>query len=87
MSLRGPAPLSAGTFRCEQTIDNRVAVVSYAPRGGQALVAKTCAVVLTQVGKTPDMPILGTFDATFDKPGGGTISLANGEIDVALTVR
>jgi hypothetical protein len=87
MSLRGPAPLSAGTFHCGQVVDNRTAALSYVPAGGGALLAKTCAVVLTQVGNTPDKPILGTFEATFDKPGGGTISLANGRIDVALTSR
>jgi hypothetical protein len=86
LSLSAPTPLSPGTFVCGQTVGDRMVALSFASGAARAVAADTCTVVLTQVGKTPDVPILGTLEATFPQPGGGTLTFTNGRINIPLSV-
>jgi len=83
VELSGPAPLSPATFMCGRTPPE--ALIGY-QSGAQAaaLTAETCTIVLTQVGKTPDHPVTGTFEATFANPDGGTIVFSDGTFRLPL---
>jgi hypothetical protein len=84
LSLSAPTPLSPGTFQCGQTVDDRMVAISFTASSARAEAADSCTLVLTQVGKTPEVPILGTFEATFPRPDGSRLTFTNGRIEIAL---
>ena len=87
IALSAPT-LSPGTFDCSTPVAGQTLIVTYfMGDAGQNLNVQTCKIVLTQIGKVAGDPVVGTFEATFSKQGGGTTSLMNGSFNLPLIVQ
>lgn len=82
-----PAALTAQTFVCGQTAAGQSLLLTYrkGDPAAPAIEPASCTVSFTQIGPV-GAPVIGTFDAVFDLPGGGTKSITSGSFDVPLSM-
>ena len=87
LAIAVPTPLSPDTFICGQTASDQLLSISYSAANDDTLTeTQSCAFVITQVGSVGGPPAVGTFEAVFKVPSGGTKSIANGSFSLPLTM-